>query len=174
MGDYQRADRIVVECTTHRLQCVGMQLRCALGKGGYGIDKYEGDGKTPLGIFPLRGVMVREDRFAVPPLTVADVRAISPTMGWCDDPGSPDYNQLVTLPFAASHEKLWREDGRYDVIIPLGYNDAPVIAGRGSAIFFHCASDDYQPTEGCVAISHGDMLRLLPLLTAHCLMEIRP
>jgi L,D-peptidoglycan transpeptidase YkuD (ErfK/YbiS/YcfS/YnhG family) len=148
-------------------------MRCAIGKGGYDIDKQEGDGKTPLGCFPLRGLMVREDKIALPSINFAQITPITPEMGWCDDPSVAEYNQPVMLPFAASHEKLWREDGRYDVIIPLGYNDAPVVAGRGSAIFFHLASADYQPTEGCVAISQADMLRLLPLLPKGCVMDIR-
>jgi len=82
-------------------------------------------------------------------------------MGWCDDPMDVEYNRQVRLPFHARHEKLWREDHVYDLIVELGFNDDPVITGRGSAIFLHVAKPDYSPTEGCVACALGDLLALL-------------
>ena len=90
----------------------------------------------------------------------------------CDDPDSANYNLPVDLPFEPSHENLWREDHLYDLMIPLGYNDDPPVRGRGSAIFFHLAHDDFRPTEGCVAISLDDMQRLLPRLHAGTVMRI--
>jgi len=64
---------------------------------------------------------------------------------------------------------LWREDGLYDIVVVVGYNDLPRIKGRGSAIFIHVARTgadglDLEPTEGCVALQKGDLLRLLPIL----------
>jgi L,D-peptidoglycan transpeptidase YkuD (ErfK/YbiS/YcfS/YnhG family) len=50
------------------------------------------------------------------------------------------------------------------VIVILGHNDAPVVSGAGSAIFWHCWRDG-AATEGCVAIAKAEMLALLPLLT---------
>ena len=38
----------------------------------------------------------------------------------------------MRLPYAASHEKLWREDGVYDIVVILGHNDDPPVAGAGS------------------------------------------
>jgi L,D-peptidoglycan transpeptidase YkuD (ErfK/YbiS/YcfS/YnhG family) len=149
-------------------------FRCAIGKAGVTHDKKEGDGKTPLGLFLLRLLYYRPDRIKLPPLHSSfSVTPITPQMGWCDDPSHPRYNLPVNMPFSASHETLWREDGRYDLIIPLGYNDDPIVAGKGSAIFFHLASEDYQSTEGCVAIALHDMLSLLPHVVADMPMEIR-
>jgi len=87
--------------------------------------------------------------------------AITPDMGWCDDPASPDYNRLVELPFTGSHEKLWRDDRLYDLLVVLGYNDDPPIAGMGSAIFLHLMQPDARPTEGCVACAQAPLLALL-------------
>ncbi len=56
---------------------------------------------------------------------------------------------------------LWREDGLYDVVGVLGWNDAPVQRGRGSAIFLHVARPDFAPTEGCVALSLTDLRAVL-------------
>ena len=86
---------------------------------------------------------------------------LAPTDGWCDDPREGDYNRMVALPFAARHEALWRPDEVYDVIGVLGWNDAPVRPGRGSAIFLHVARADYAPTEGCVALALPDLRSVL-------------
>lgn len=145
---------------TGRLSWPGGEAKCALGKGGVAADKREGDGTTPLGTFPLRRLWFREDRLAEPQ-TGLMLRSINAADGWCDDPSHPDYNRPVTLPFAKSHEKMAREDGLYDLVVELGYNDDPPIPGKGSAIFLHIAREAYLPTEGCVAVAKADLLRLL-------------
>ncbi|MDJ0684189.1 MAG: L,D-transpeptidase family protein [Alphaproteobacteria bacterium] len=136
----------------------GARHRCASGKGGLRTDKREGDGATPIGRWPLREVFYRPDRIARPASRLK-VTALSPDMGWCDDPREGSYNRRVALPFSGGHEVLWREDGVYDLIAPLGYNDDPPRPGAGSAIFLHVARADFAPTEGCLAVS-------LPVLTA--------
>ena len=147
---------------------------CALGRTGVcaGEEKREGDGKTPIGIWPLRRVFYRDDRLAQPATGLA-CRAIAPEDGWCDDPNDTAYNQLVTLPFKASHERLWRDDNIYDVVVELGHNDDPPRPGYGSAIFLHVARDDYTPTEGCVAISRADLLELLTACDATSMIDIK-
>ncbi len=199
---------IIVDTRQNMLHFGGETMQCAIGKNG-SVDasgKYEGDGKTPLGTFMLRELFWREDKLAVLVHNFVQATVITPQLGWCDAPESPHYNKLVELPFAPpsenlSYEDLWRTDNRYDVIIPIGYNDAPVIAGRGSAIFFHIAEVDlvnatnnndkencegavyqsthiyqptriYKPTEGCIAIALPDMLRLLPHINHHTIMQI--
>ncbi len=140
----------------------GKEYACAIGKAGFVSpeEKREGDLKTPTGTYPLRECWYRKDRVAAPKTHLIK-RIITEENGWCDAPDHPNYNHHVALPFDASHETLWRSDNRYDIIIPLGYNDDPVVAGKGSAIFFHLASDDYQGTEGCIAVSLEDMVTLL-------------
>ena len=163
---------LYVDTATHRLYYETQSFPCAIGKHGATSDKQEGDGKTPLGTFPLRKICYRADRLTLPPLHASfHPTTITQEMGWCDDPTHPAYNLPVTLPFAASHETLWREDHRYDIIIPLGYNDAPPVAGKGSAIFFHL-TEDYSGTEGCVALTQGDLFFLLPHLVQGMLMRI--
>jgi L,D-peptidoglycan transpeptidase YkuD (ErfK/YbiS/YcfS/YnhG family) len=135
-------------------------VRCALGRGGVSDDKKEGDGATPVGCYPLRRVLYRPDRIAAPE-TALPVRPIDPSDGWCDAPCDSRYNRPVTLPYPASAEALWRDDGLYDVIVVLGHNDDPPVAGAGSAIFLHVARPDYGPTEGCVAVALADLIELL-------------
>lgn len=136
------------------------RMRCALGKGGIRAAKREGDGATPAGAFAMRRMLYRPDR-GLAPVTKLPVAPLSPDDGWCDDPGDPAYNRPVTLPYQARAECLWRDDRLYDLVVVLGYNDAPPVAGLGSAIFLHVAATDYAPTEGCVALAPDDLRRVL-------------
>jgi L,D-peptidoglycan transpeptidase YkuD (ErfK/YbiS/YcfS/YnhG family) len=138
----------------------GARHRCALGRGGIRAHKIEGDGATPVGRFPLRRVHYRPDRLD-PPVTALSLRAIAPSDGWCDDPADEAYNRLVAVPYAASAERLWREDHLYDLVVELGYNDDPVVPGKGSAIFLHLIRPDWGPTDGCVAVEQTVLAALL-------------
>ena len=60
-------------------------------------------------------------------------------MGWCDDPKSKQYNKLIKLPFDYSHEKLYKKENIYDIILVLNYNMNPIKKNKGSAIFIHVA-----------------------------------
>ncbi|MEI6204447.1 MAG: L,D-transpeptidase family protein, partial [Enhydrobacter sp.] len=98
--------------------------RCALGAGGIREDKVEGDGATPAGEFPLRRFYFRNDRLVLPKVGLP-ARPISRNDGWCDDPRADAYNRLVHVPNDWSHEKMWRDDGLYDLVVVVGYNDDP-------------------------------------------------
>ena len=135
-------------------------FRAALGYGGIRSNKHEGDGGTPTGLLPLRSVLYRPDRQKAP-ICAVPVRALAQDDGWCDDVGNPSYNRVVRLPIDASAEVLWREDGVYDIIGVLGWNDDPIQPGRGSAIFLHIARPDYAPTEGCIALAPDDLILVL-------------
>ena len=135
----------------------------AIGRGGIGIKAREGDGVTPLGSFPVRRLLWRADRLAAPRTRLA-MAPILADDGWCDAPADPAYNTQVKLPHPASHEALLRADGIYDVVVVLGFNDDPVVAGRGSAIFLHVAREDHGPTEGCIALALTDLLELVERL----------
>ncbi len=152
----------------------GLEVPCALGKGGVkpASDKREGDGASPIGVWPLRRVLYRADRGPAPK-TGLSVEAIRREDGWCDAPEDPRYNQPVRHPYPASAEHLWREDGLYDLVVVLGYNDDPVVPDAGSAIFLHLAKPDYAPTEGCVALARADLERLLELAKPGDALEIK-
>jgi L,D-peptidoglycan transpeptidase YkuD (ErfK/YbiS/YcfS/YnhG family) len=141
----------------------GGVARAACGMAGVRADKREGDHATPAGTFPLVQAFFRPDRL-VPPLTALPLDPLERNMGWVDAPDDPRYNTLVTLPYPASAEALWRADGVYDLIVVIGYNTAPVTPGKGSAIFLHVARPDFSGTEGCIAVAQEVLLRLLGLL----------
>ncbi|MBU6449823.1 MAG: L,D-transpeptidase family protein [Rhodospirillales bacterium] len=142
------------------LRGAGLSFRAAFGRGGITSQKREGDGGTPVGLLKLVRVLYRADRLA-PPRCIVPLEPIAPADGWCDDVADAAYNKPVRLPCAASHEELWRADGVYDIIGVLDWNLAPIVPGRGSAIFFHVATPDYAPTAGCVALALPDMLAAL-------------
>lgn len=145
------------------------QTSCVLGKNGViaADKKREGDNKTPLGCWPVRGALLRPDRFSFvdsPSFHLRDIkipwRWIRPDDGWCDDSRYGCYNQPVTLPFSGSAESLWRNDSLYDIIITLGYNDRPAFPDLGSAIFLHCRILG-RKTAGCVAVMPDFLENLL-------------
>ncbi len=135
-------------------------FRAALGRAGIVREKREGDHATPQGKFLLREVLYRADRVAIP-RTRLPFRALAPEDGWCDAAEDRRYNRRVPLPYSASAERLWREDHVYDLLVPLGYNDDPVVPGLGSAIFLHVARPDYAGTEGCIALALEDLLTVI-------------
>ena len=134
--------------------------RCALGRAGIRTNKREGDGATPSGCFELQDVLYRADRLKKPQTSLY-VRSITPNDGWCDDPSNLNYNSPVTLPFTGSHERLWRDDALYDLLVTLSFNNDPPVAGAGSAIFLHVAAPNFSPTEGCVALARATLYGLL-------------
>ena len=51
---------------------------------------------------------------------------------------------------------------------------APIVAGRGSAIFLHVAREAYAPTEGCIALALNDLLNLLGSAEVGAVVEVEP
>jgi L,D-peptidoglycan transpeptidase YkuD (ErfK/YbiS/YcfS/YnhG family) len=148
------------ESTTGVLIAGTKRFDCTLGRAGVTIDKKEGDGKTPIGTYPLRQLIYRADR-AARPETQLPIETLTMDTGWCEDPADPDYNRKVKLPHAGAVDKMTRDDHLYDLCVVIGYNDDPVIAGRGSAIFMHLAREDGTPTAGCVGLKKEDLLEVL-------------
>lgn len=158
------------------IEVEGVRYACRIGRAGLAAAgaKREGDLMTPRGKFPLRELYYRPDRIPNLPETGLSATKLTEHHGWCDDPAHPLYNRPVMLPFAGRHEKLWREDHVYDLIIPMGYNDGvdnQIIPGAGSAIFMHAMRPDGVGTEGCIAVQLETLLALLPQLSAATLMN---
>ena len=141
-----------------------LKFRCALGKGGIKIKKREGDNITPKGSYKIVKVYYRKDRIKKISTRIK-CNNIKKNMGWCDDPKSKKYNKLIKLPTQFNHEKLYRKDNIYDLILVLNYNMRPIIKNKGSAIFIHVANKNYKPTQGCISLKKKDLTRILPLLT---------
>jgi L,D-peptidoglycan transpeptidase YkuD (ErfK/YbiS/YcfS/YnhG family) len=165
--------KLVADGKAGLLHVDGRAIPCSIGKGGLiaAADKQEGDGATPLGAWPIRGLLLRPDRVALPEGLTLPWRWIRPDDGWSDGVGDPTYNRPIRHPHGFSAEKLWRDDGLYDAIVILGHNDAPPVPGAGSAIFLHCWRDR-ATTEGCVAIAKDELVALLPALVPGDILQI--
>ena len=150
---------IIINKSGH-LKYKNLKFKCALGKAGIGKKKQEGDNVTPSGTFKIVKIYYRSDRIKK---IYSKFKAIEITknMGWCDDPSSKYYNQLINLPSRYSHEKLFKVKNIYDIIVVLNYNMKPIIKNKGSAIFIHIAKKNYLPTQGCIALKKNDLLKLL-------------
>lgn len=158
---------IVVSCLDRTLKCDALSLNVRIGKTGFveGVQGREGDSMTPLGNYQLRWGFYRADRLPAPRSALM-FRSLQQDDGWCDEANHPAYNRFIRRPFDASHEKLWREDCAYDVILVMNHNDSPPVSGLGSAVFIHIMQADYRNTLGCVALAPEDMVKLIPLLHA--------
>jgi len=153
------------------LKYKNLKFKCALGKAGIGWKKREGDNLTPAGTFKIVKIYYRSDRVKKISSKFRQIE-ITKNMGWCDDPNSKNYNQLINLPSRYSHEKLFRKNNIYDLIIVLNYNMKPIIKNKGSAIFIHVAKNNYQQTQGCIALNKNDLLKLLSKISKNVKIKI--
>lgn len=149
----------------------GLGVPCALGRSSVIRRKREGDGGTPAGRLALVVVLYRPDRVRRPSTRLPAI-PLRPDSGWCDDPSHPLYNRKVRLPFRASHERLWRSDRLYDIVVVLDYNLARPRRGAGSAIFLHIAAPGLPPTEGCIAVPMSAMRHILARVRPGSFMDV--
>ena len=120
------------------LKYKNLKFRCALGKAGIGKKEKEGDHITPKGNFNIVKIYYRSDRIKKISSKFKLIK-ISKNIGWCDDPNSKRYNQLIKIPTKYTHEKLYRKDNVYDLLIVL----------------------NYKKTSGCVAIKKVHLIKLI-------------
>lgn len=155
----------------HTLQIDEFKFRCCIGKKGTTRNKKEGDKKTPKGIFEIENLYFRKDRIKKP-ITSLKCIEIKKFMGWCDDTRFPNkYNKLIKIKKGINHEKLKREDYKYNLIIPIKYNYKKPIVGRGSCIFIHLTKN-YKPTTGCIALMEKDFVIMLRLIKKNSKIRI--
>ena len=147
-----------------------LKVKCAIGKKGIGYKKKEGDLITPKGLFKIKYILYRKDRVKIS--TILKKKKLKKNMGWCDDPKSKHYNKLVKLPFSYNHEKLFKKENIYDIILVLNYNTNPVKKNKGSAIFIHVAKNNFKKTEGCVAIKKLNLIKLIKKINPYTKVKI--
>jgi L,D-peptidoglycan transpeptidase YkuD (ErfK/YbiS/YcfS/YnhG family) len=147
----------------HTLHIDGFKFRCCIGKKGLTKNKKEGDKKTPKGSFEIENLYYRKDRLEKP-ITALKCIKIKKDMGWCDDINILEkYNKRIKIKKKIKHEKLKRNDYKYDLLIPIKYNFSKPIPGLGSCIFLHLTKN-YKPTAGCIALNKSDFLIMLKLI----------
>ena len=155
----------------HTLQVDNFYFKCSIGKNGVTKKKIEGDKKTPIGCFKISNLYYRKDRIKKPQTQLYSV-SIEKDMGWCDDlSNKKNYNKLIKVNKNIKHEKLYRKDKKYDLLIPIKYNFYDRVLGKGSCIFIHL-TENYNPTAGCIAIKEKNFLIMLKILKKNTKIEI--
>lgn len=115
-----------------------------IGVHGMTTDKREGDGKTPIGVFPAT---LGFGWYGNPGTKLTWKRADSNSR-WVDDVASSYYNQWAQAPANGRWDSAERlRITPYTYALDLGYNRAHT-PGRGSAIFLHLNTG--RATSGCV------------------------
>lgn len=145
-------------------------FQCVVGKKGTSKKKREGDFCTPQGVFDLKTVYYRSDRIQKIQ-TKLTLKKIKKGMGWCNDPLSKKYNTQIKINEKVKHERLYRKDSKYDILVVINYNLKKPIPFKGSAIFLHITKN-LKSTAGCVALSKKDLLILLKLINKKTKIEI--
>jgi L,D-peptidoglycan transpeptidase YkuD (ErfK/YbiS/YcfS/YnhG family) len=148
-----------------------LKFKCTLGRAGVGEKKIEGDNITPIGVYRILNVYYRKDRIKNLNMKFK-INRITKNMGWCDDPKSKKYNQLIKVPSNYSYEKLYRKDNVYDLIAVLDYNKSPTIKNKGSAIFIHLTKSYKKKTAGCIGLKEKNLLKLLSLIKINTKIKI--
>ena len=154
---------LIIDTTQKIVEFNAIHYPCRIGRKGairY-QDGHEGDEKTPKGQYVMRFGLYRADRLPAPK-SALNFRSLRKDDGWCDAADDPAYNRFIRLPYPASHERLWREDGAYDLIIVMSHNDTPPLSGLGSAVFIHVTQPDDRNTLGCVTLYPETWAKLLP------------
>ena len=157
-------------CNLNTLLYDEFKFKCSVGKKGISLHKKEGDLKTPRGVFSLGPLFYRKDKFSKISTRLKKI-PIKKNMGWCDDINSNLYNKLINTNLKISHEKMYRHDYKYDLVIPVNYNTKKIVKKKGSAIFLHLTVD-YKKTQGCITLKKKDFLILLKLINKKTKIKI--
>ena len=154
------------------LQYKNFYFKCVIGKKGLTLNKKEGDKKTPRGLFGIENLYFRKDRIKKVNTKIKSI-PIKKNMGWCDDTKNlKKYNKLIKVSEKIKHEKMYRKDSNYDLVIPIKYNFVKPKSKKGSAIFLH-VTKNYKPTAGCIALNENDFLILLRLINKNTKIKIK-
>ena len=123
-----------------------------------GTERKEGDGTTPLGAYPISFAF----GFPSSVNTKLSYKQIQKTSYWSGEKNT--YNTWVESPTKIAGERLYSYKICYEKALAIGFNQNPVVFGRGSAIFLHIKAPDTWESSGCITIEKQAMDELLPLL----------
>jgi L,D-peptidoglycan transpeptidase YkuD (ErfK/YbiS/YcfS/YnhG family) len=132
-----------------------------VGYKGFAVNKKEGDGKSPMGIYSMGiafGSGIKPSGMNWP------YRRATKNDYWIDATSSKDYNKWVTSTRtpSVSHEKMLNPLYKYGAVI--NYNRYPIVKGKGSAIFLHIWRGPNSATAGCTATEEKNVISILKWL----------
>jgi hypothetical protein len=128
----------------------------SLAQKTYEALKYEGDRKSPAGVFKLTqmyGYNLASD-FKMPYLYT------SKNLICVDESDSAFYNQIIEANGnEKSFENMQREDGQYELGIVVAHNKN-ALEQRGSCIFLHVKKSEDASTAGCSAMRLDEIQKI--------------
>ncbi|MEJ7601290.1 MAG: hypothetical protein WKG01_25525 [Kofleriaceae bacterium] len=143
------------------------------GQGG--PIKREGDGKSPAGVFALRGSYGYAK--AAPAGTQLPYTPVSEPWKCVDDPASRHYDTILDRRTVEadwkSAEDMRRRDELYTWTIDVAHNPQHV-PGNGSCIFLHVWRGAKSSTTGCTAMDQGKLAMLLADLDRETVYVLLP
>lgn len=145
--------------------------RGILGSDEPGLQKTEGDNRTPAGAFAIGRIFGYAA--APPPGATLPYHQVTASDAWVDDPDDPQYNRHVVAgpdTPAAWHERFHMRlnDPAFQWMLEVRHNADPPQTGAGSAIFLHIRRSPDRTTSGCTALPKEDLLTILQWLRPEC------
>ena len=172
--DYYKADLYTYE--KHGNQWKLGPVNCEVNLGVKGIanlnEKREGDKMTPSGYYPLSFAFGLKNDVN----TKMEFRELNRNHVWVSDTLSKDYNLWVEDTEGLYNnnpncERLLSIIPQYKYALVVDYNSAPIIRGKGSAIFIHVQPESNRGTAGCISLPESDIVKLInwlnPSLSPH-------
>lgn len=180
--DAPRGKLMLLERTTQGWQAASPVIAVLYGKNGLawgrgvagteegGLQKREGDGRAPAGLFAL-GIIYGDDP-ALPDGAAYPYHQVTNRDAWIDDPKHPLYNQHVVIDDPANppawfeKHKMRLGDAAFRWRVEIRHNADPAVAGAGSVIFFHIRRGPERKTAGCTVMAEDDLLTMIRWLRA--------
>lgn len=140
------------------------------GQNEAGAKKAERDKRVPAGVFAI-GKIYTSDA-ALPAGADYPFHRVTDADVWPDDPGNPSYNRHQVFPDATlrpswfEKQKMKPHDPVYRWLIEIRHNSDPIVAGGGSAIFFHTRRGETKPSSGCTTMRQEDLVMIVRWLRA--------
>ena len=172
---------LLLEKKEHQWDTVRVEIKVNFGKNGmrWGrglhrnneiLEKQEGDGCAPAGVFELGLAFGYDEQ---PSGVSWPYQQVTDRDYFVDDSNSGDYNTWQTIPANEvndpkskwnSFEHMKRKDHLYSLGIVVKHNESPIVKGKGSAIFLHVERAPGSPTLGCTSMKEADLLKIMQWL----------
>ena len=126
-----------------------------------GIQKIEGDGKSPAGVFEIGQAFGYEKK---PERCKTNYWKIDGNTQCIEDAKSKHYNRIIDNEVVSSDWNSTDLMLRKDDLFKYGFfvkHNIQQIPGKGSCIFFHLWKNEESPTAGCTALSEKNMYTIL-------------
>ena len=146
----------VLELVLDEWKVVKPMISVSIGKSGLieARKKREGDGKTPIGFYPIE----RAYGFEEFPNFRINYTKLKEDDLWIDDPKSKFYNQQTSLKKSKlKKHRLSESRNIYQLFLVIEHNTKRPIPYHGSMLFLHPWEATNGPTSGCIGLEFQEL-----------------